>query len=223
MNNELIRQALSPQPETNATNLSFSTFKRNSLAPLTKTQQFFLGKYPNPRQLLLDYTPDRQAPFARFPQKCLEGNSPTLADIRSIYGGRWAETWLEAQLKDLSEYAGTQTKIQNCQLEETARIILEEFYFLKLSELMLFFFHFKAGRYGRFYGSVDPLVITEALQDFKRWRRTQLEYIENQRKALALQQRPTKDPEALTREEWQELKWLFNLGYERNPVTGKIS
>jgi hypothetical protein len=31
---------------------------------------------------------------------------------------------------------------------------------------MLFFHRFKAGHYGRFYGSVDPLVITTALRDF---------------------------------------------------------
>lgn len=189
---------------------------------MTTRQQFFLGRYPTPRQLLLDYTPDRQPSFSRFPQKCLEGNVPTLADIRAIFGARWAETWLEAQLKDISEYAGAQVKANDCQLEETARIILEEFYFLKLSELMLFFFHFKAGRYGRFYGSVDPLVITGALQDFIRWRRTKLEYFENQRQAILLQQRPLKDPDAITYEEWTELSWLYNLGYERNPITGKI-
>lgn len=33
---------------------------------------------------------------------------------------------------------------------------------------MLFFHRFKAGRYGRFYGSVDPLVITTALREFLR-------------------------------------------------------
>lgn len=31
---------------------------------------------------------------------------------------------------------------------------------------MLFFYRFKSGRYGHFYGSVDPLVITCSLQEF---------------------------------------------------------
>lgn len=31
---------------------------------------------------------------------------------------------------------------------------------------MLFFHRFKSGRYGRFYGSVDPLVITTSLREF---------------------------------------------------------
>lgn len=35
---------------------------------------------------------------------------------------------------------------------------------------MLFFSRFKAGRYGRFYGNVDPMVITSALVIFRRER-----------------------------------------------------
>ena len=35
---------------------------------------------------------------------------------------------------------------------------------------MLFFSRFKAGRYGRFYGNVDPMVITSALVVFRRER-----------------------------------------------------
>lgn len=35
---------------------------------------------------------------------------------------------------------------------------------------MLFFNYFKQGKYGHFYGSVDPLVVMTALQDFIRER-----------------------------------------------------
>lgn len=35
---------------------------------------------------------------------------------------------------------------------------------------MLFFYRFKQGKYGRFYGVVDPLVIMTALQEFLRER-----------------------------------------------------
>ena len=46
---------------------------------------------------------------------------------------------------------------------------------LKISELMLFFHRFKSGRYGRFYGSVDPLVITTTIRDFIRERSVAIE------------------------------------------------
>lgn len=41
-----------------------------------------------------------------------------------------------------------------------------EYHYLKITELMLFFYYFKTGRYGKFYGAVDPLVITCSLRDF---------------------------------------------------------
>jgi hypothetical protein len=44
-------------------------------------------------------------------------------------------------------------------------MIVSEFGFLKASEVMLFFYRLKAGRYGHFYGSIDPMVIMETLRN----------------------------------------------------------
>ena len=82
------------------------------------------------------------------------------------YGEMTATIWLVPQLYNLSEYCGCKEKLQGKQLEECASVIATEFYYLKVSELMLFFHRFKSGRYGRFYGSVDPLVITTSLRVF---------------------------------------------------------
>lgn len=188
---------------------------------LTTSQIGFLQSYNTPQALMSRYTPDLQSDFARQPQRCLLGNSPTLADMRAMYGGRWAELWLENQLRDLGEFAGSKEKPNQLQLEETARMIIADAYYLKLSEVMLFFAQFKVGRYGRFFGAVDPLVITEALQAFKVWRISSLESIERAAKAEELAKKPARDPESMTREEWEELKWMFNLGYEKDE-NGKI-
>lgn len=170
---------------------------------------------------MAQYTPDLQATFSQYPNKCLMGNSPTLADMRAIYGERYPRIWLENQIRDLGEFTAVKEKPSIFQIQESARIIMEEFYYLKLSEFMLFFAHFKAGRYGRFFGSVDPIVITDALQSFKVWRASAIESIERAAKAEELAKRPAKDPESMTREEWEELKWMFNLGYEKDE-NGKI-
>jgi hypothetical protein len=53
------------------------------------------------------------------------------------------------------------------QAEFLAEVIANEYYFLKASELLLFFYNFKTGKYGRFYGVVDPMRIMEALGEFK--------------------------------------------------------
>lgn len=51
---------------------------------------------------------------------------------------------------------------------------------LKISEIMLFFFLFKGGRYGKFYGAVDPITITCALQEFMAKRATDRDFYEQE-------------------------------------------
>lgn len=97
---------------------------------------------------------------------CFFGDAPFLSELNMAYGEMTATMWLVPQLYNLSEYCGCRDKLQGKPLEECASVIATEFYFLKVSELMLFFHRFKSGKYGRFYGSVDPLVITTSLRSF---------------------------------------------------------
>ena len=185
-------------------------------------QMIYLSRYKTSDYLLTAFNPSLQVLFARHKEKCLMGQCPTLVDIRRIWGSRCSETWVEIQLRDLAEYSGAREKPNILQIEEAARMICEEFYYLKLSELMLFFARFKTGYYGKFYGSVDLMAITEALQKFKYWRFDEISRIEEQRAIEDRAKAPSHDPESITYEEWQELKWLYNMGYERDKQTGKI-
>lgn len=102
-------------------------------------------------------------------------------------------------------------------VDAVSAVIADNFGYLKLSELMLFFQQFKAGRYGRFYGSVDPLVITEALQSFLDFRAERMAAIEKvkrqeeERKREAQRAEQERNGELMTAEEWKEIKWLFNM------------
>lgn len=110
--------------------------------------------------------PGVQTYAGRFPERAFFGEAPTLTDINLAYGKQTSVLWLVPQLIDLSEYCGCREKLKDNMLEDLAKIISIEYHYYKTSELLLFFYWFKAGKYGRFYGSVDPMVITTALQDF---------------------------------------------------------
>jgi hypothetical protein len=116
------------------------------------------------------YSPAAQRTLCSDKQLCLFGNFPTLADINKEYGTQTSVAWLIPQLLDLSEFCGCKDKLQGESLEECAWLIAQNYFFLKVSEVMLFFNYFKQGKYGRFYGSVDPLVIMTSFQDFIRER-----------------------------------------------------
>ena len=47
-----------------------------------------------------------------------------------------------------------------------AQLIVGDYGYLKMTEVMLFLRRFKTGRYGSFYGNVDPIVIISALGRF---------------------------------------------------------
>ena len=140
-------------------------------SPVSQRQTSRLvSEYGTLERFLQTFNPGVQAVICGNSEQCLYGNFPTLAGVKAAFGSNAPAMWLVPQLYNLSEYCGCREKLQGAPLEECAGVIAAEFYWLKISELMLFFHRFKAGRYGRFYGSVDPLVITTSLREFIRER-----------------------------------------------------
>ena len=73
----------------------------------------------------------------------------------------------------LFDAAGVKEKMPVSRQKELSRLILVEYPYLKVTELLLFFHRLKCGRYGRFYGMVDALFITSALVQFMEERRAE--------------------------------------------------
>lgn len=136
--------------------------------------------YGSKGDILTNYNPDYQLKICNDLDGCFFGNHPTLAELKNIYGNNTPVMWLMPQLYDLSEYCGCKDKLQGKPLEQCAGVIATEFFYLKTTELMLFFYRFKSGRYGHFYGSVDPLKITTSLRTFIEERACEIERKEQQ-------------------------------------------
>lgn len=148
------------------------------------------------------YNPDRQKYLCQDKDDCILGDHPTLAALK-LYGNRTPIAWLVPQLLNLSEFCGCKDKLTNTMIEELADIIAAEWFYLKVSELMLFFHWFKSGKYGRFYGAVDPLVITTSLRDFVMERNDRLSRLEQDERESRMQEHMSK---AVTREQYEQMK-----------------
>ena len=133
-------------------------------------------------QFLNKMSPSEQITAGRYPDRAYFGKAPTLAIINKTYGEGTAATWLIAQIHDLCEFTNSRGKLDERQMTMLAEIIANEYAFLKSSELLLFFYNFKAGKYGRFYGTVDPLIIEEALAEFMAERQHQIDLKESEEK-----------------------------------------
>lgn len=132
------------------------------------------------------------------------GDYPTLADINIAYGPSFSQQWLVPQIASLALYTGAKN-LDTYQQRSLASVIATEYYYLKVTELLLFFYRFKTGRYGRFYGAVDPLIVTSALHEFIFERNEMLDkYEQEDREAREAEERKRNPP--LTYEQWLEIK-----------------
>ena len=155
-------------------------------------------RYGNRSAFLRTFNPDLQLKICMNSEECFFGDYPTLAHINRSYGEMSAAMWLVPQLYDLSEYSGCKGNMSQRQYEQCASVIATEFSYLKVSEIMLFFVRFKSGRYGRFYGNVDPLVITTSIRVFLTERMYELDIHEQKERQ---EQRELEMKDAVSREE----------------------
>ena len=128
--------------------------------------QKVLDTYGTCESFLLANTPDRQLDICNDLNLCYFGDSPTLSIVRLAYGTNIPEAWLVPQLLDASLFCGLKQDIDKSQMRTLATIIANDYHWLKIDELLLFFFRFKSAHYLHFYSYFDPHVILGSLKMF---------------------------------------------------------
>lgn len=118
-----------------------------------------------------EFNPQMQILYCRDVERVFFGKAPRINLLVKAYGRNMAESWLEIQLNDLSNFSGCKEKLSLRQIKEIAAIIVDKYPTYNLAEFMLFFQRFKSCRYGRFYGAVDPMIIMQSLAEFNEERR----------------------------------------------------
>lgn len=103
--------------------------------------------------------------FAQDVRKTIMGNYSSLAMLDMGYGGNSAAKWLDLLINDVNKFAGSKSMDEK-QAESLAYLLAQEYKDVKFSVIQLFFYKFKCGYFGKFYGQVDPMVIACALKDF---------------------------------------------------------
>ena len=174
-----------------------------SLAVSQQRAAIVIKRFGDSDSFLKKVSPSKQTAFASQPDNAVMGDYPTLTDLKQAYGKNFAAIWLVPQIDNLTLFTGAKN-ITEQQHEELAKIVAAEYDYLKVTELLLFFHRFKAGHYGRFYGSVDPMVITCALRDFIKERNLFIDQYEREKKEREDELKP-KLP-TMTHEEWLKLK-----------------
>ncbi len=112
------------------------------------------------------FAPEKTEAFAAYPERCVTGEAPALVDVALAYGDTPLQAWLMAQLASLAAYCGDRDGLTAEQCCQCASVIQTHYFYLKITDFMLYFSLLKAGRYGCFYGHIDPMRIVGWLQKY---------------------------------------------------------
>lgn len=164
--------------------------------PLQNAIQTTLNKYGDASKFLLTFSPSIQTTVAQNVERAFLGTAPTINVICKTYNSEIAISWIMAQLENINDFCGVNNKMQTEQMEEVARIISVDFYYLKVTELLLFFHRLKSGKYGSFYGVIDAIKVMESLSKFSQERITEINSFERKKADQEMQ---------VKREEWSRL------------------
>lgn len=192
---------------------------KKKTAELQKRCDGVIARYGDFSKFIQTYHPSIQEVTGKNVDRVFTGTAPTLGILDSTYGtisqvlkddetGKEVRVncnasalFIATQLHAVQMFCGIKEKKSVAELISVGETITSVFYYLKVSEFCLFCLWLKCGKYGRFYGVIDPLIITNSLQQFAKDRFDHIDKYEKevQRQQL-LEQKPSKT--AITYEEF---------------------
>ena len=174
---------------------------------LSKRKDEIIALHGDAKEFALRFNPDIQVSCALNLEKSLTGNAPTLRQLEYAYGVKGIRAWFSIQFENLNKFVGVANKMTVEQMQMLADIFIVKVPYLKASEILLFFYKFKSGDLGDLYGSVDPLKISTALNEFLKWRSLELDKLHQRlREERRAKQHKEWLENAITREEYERRK-----------------
>ena len=174
-----------------------------------------LTEHPNGAEYLGKFSASRMVQYCRAVDRCFTGSAPMLGELCEAYGENLVVTWLSSLIYDLNEFVGQRQQTPQ-QSDALAWMLLDEAKQYKLTEVMFFFYRYKQGLQGEFYGGVNS---GKVLNDLKKFKEVQGEILhrcyERERIAREEAERANRKKTAITREEYMYIiTWEAYYGDE---------
>lgn len=84
---------------------------------------------------------------------------PSLATVRKTYGENYTEAYVAIWITNLVEFFQVGKRMGESQIDETAMLIIQDYYMLTLADINLIFTRAKKAHYGELYDRLDGGVI----------------------------------------------------------------
>jgi hypothetical protein len=89
----------------------------------------------------------------------LQAGTPSIAKIKKTYGEDFIQAYIEGWIVNLREFLNIGRKMTDEQTQETAMMIVDEYYNLTIADINIIFKRAKLGQWGQIYDRLDGQII----------------------------------------------------------------
>lgn len=173
-------------------------------------------KWKDRSDIIRSFSPVHWGYTAQHPERAYTAGCPTLLQLDSVYGEGSAGYWVETMVTGLFGASSSREKGNADGICAFCEAFAAQVKGFKLSELMLFFARYKAGRYDNSYASFDARRIGNAFfKEFVNERNAELDRINRNAEQERIEKRRFTPPEGYSSLSWyQELKKRAESGDE---------
>lgn len=100
----------------------------------------------------------------------INSGTPTLASIKKNYSEDFLIAYIAVWIVNLNDFVNASRKMSPAQIEETAVIIYQEFYYLNIADINLVFRKIKKGEFGQLFAELDGVKILSWFEKYNQER-----------------------------------------------------
>lgn len=101
---------------------------------------------------------------------CMQSEAPSLATIRKQYSDDFVIAYIALWIDNLNDFVNASRKMSPAQMEETAVILFQEYYYFNLADINLVFRRIKKGEFGQLFAELDGVKILSWFETYSRER-----------------------------------------------------
>lgn len=155
----------------------------------------------NKQEFVELYAPKHLFTYTLDEARCHHGNAPTLKECCTNFGRGTVMSVVRAFLDQFVELVGCPQKPNNQQLNTICFHVATRFGYLKITELMLFFYRLMSGQYGKFYNRIEiPDILVPLAQWNKECTSIKQQRADSEEQARREQEMAKRDAEAVPAE-----------------------
>lgn len=131
---------------------------------LIRSGKFEIDKYET---TLINWSQEFKRIRVRSIQEGFQLNTPSLATIQKYKGELKTLALICLFVEEAYSFFNVNNTLNDIQVQMTATLILEEFYFFTVADLRLCFFNAYKNKYGQLYGRLDGSIVIEWLTKYQ--------------------------------------------------------